>query len=85
MLCTYVWRSENNTWESGIELRLLGLGTGLYSLNPGPGLGTSILMLLFVARIRDGIICSPRGTLPAALENFRGFPEFVKSRPPWLP
>lgn len=67
------------------KLRQLGLGTGLYSLNAGTGLGASILMLLSVARIRDGIVCSPRGTLPAALENLRGFPELVKSRPPWLP
>lgn len=64
------------------ELRRLGLGTGLYSLNPGTGLSASILMLLFVARIRDGIICSPRGSLPATLENLQGFPELVKSGPP---
>lgn len=39
-------------WKSGIEFRRLGLGTDLYSLNPGTGLGASILMLLFVARIK---------------------------------
>lgn len=52
-MCVYVhMRSEDSVWKSRIELRRLGLGTDFYSLNPGTGLGASILMLMFVARIK---------------------------------
>lgn len=49
------------------------LAAGPYSLGHLAGLGAFIPVLRYQR---------PRGTLPATFENLRGFPQFVKSRPP---